>query len=334
MLTKLLVVDDSTTIQKVMKITFSKYDMDVQGLSSYVEAVSEITKSFPDCLIIDSSLFMSRKKDFLDLIAGHESSVVLLVGSYEGAGEAEISESGISRFVKKPFESGEIVKTVEEVIGRSLTAPVSAPSATIEANVPPPPPPPNISSGANEPQFNLDLDADTVPPPPPPPIAVSSPEVDQPDLPPVPDFSASGSKISLGEGFDSPDLPPPPPIALSSSKKGRPTFGEPVKDLEISEKPKHSDPFPDQFANLEPTKSPIDMPAAEIFGLSQDEFFQIIEEKVRSNLGAAIDQDLSSHVKEAVESYCHVHFSSLAKEVIKAEIRRLADERARYLVDN
>ncbi|MBM4252860.1 MAG: response regulator [Deltaproteobacteria bacterium] len=39
-------------------------------------------------------------------------------------------------------------------------------------------------------------------------------------------------------------------------------------------------------------------------------------------------------VRQAVEDYCERHFKSLAREVLTSELRRLADEKARHLVDN
>lgn len=43
---------------------------------------------------------------------------------------------------------------------------------------------------------------------------------------------------------------------------------------------------------------------------------------------------LPAWVRQAVEDYCERHFKSLAREVLTSELRRLADEKARHLVDN
>lgn len=43
--------------------------------------------------------------------------------------------------------------------------------------------------------------------------------------------------------------------------------------------------------------------------------------------------DLPAGVREAVLEYCQKHFKEIAVEVISAELRRLAEERARHLVD-
>ena len=43
--------------------------------------------------------------------------------------------------------------------------------------------------------------------------------------------------------------------------------------------------------------------------------------------------DLARLVREAVEEYCNRHFAELARSIITTELRRLADDRARHLVD-
>ena len=56
-------------------------------------------------------------------------------------------------------------------------------------------------------------------------------------------------------------------------------------------------------------------------------------EQMRAEVLARLESVLPSLVRDAVESYCERHFKSLAREVIATELRRLADEKARHLVD-
>jgi hypothetical protein len=50
-----------------------------------------------------------------------------------------------------------------------------------------------------------------------------------------------------------------------------------------------------------------------------------MESLVRDELPVLVDR--------AVERYCAEHFRGIAREVLTAELRRLAEEKARYLVD-
>ena len=53
-----------------------------------------------------------------------------------------------------------------------------------------------------------------------------------------------------------------------------------------------------------------------------------------ANLSQITMAQLPTWVRQAVEDYCERHFKSLAREVLTSELRRLADEKARHLVDN
>jgi hypothetical protein len=55
---------------------------------------------------------------------------------------------------------------------------------------------------------------------------------------------------------------------------------------------------------------------------------------VTSGLMEELTRDLPELVRRVVEDYCDRHFKSLAREFIASELRRLADEKARHLVDN
>jgi hypothetical protein len=48
---------------------------------------------------------------------------------------------------------------------------------------------------------------------------------------------------------------------------------------------------------------------------------------------AFVRDELPALVDRAVERYCVEHFKGVAREVLTAELRRLAEEKARYLVD-
>ena len=47
-----------------------------------------------------------------------------------------------------------------------------------------------------------------------------------------------------------------------------------------------------------------------------------------------LTRDLPELVRKIVQDYCERHFRSLAREFIASELRRLADEKARHIVDN
>jgi hypothetical protein len=54
---------------------------------------------------------------------------------------------------------------------------------------------------------------------------------------------------------------------------------------------------------------------------------------VSAALANMVREELPVLVDRAVERYCAEHFRDVAREVLTNEIRRLAEEKARYLVD-
>jgi hypothetical protein len=57
-------------------------------------------------------------------------------------------------------------------------------------------------------------------------------------------------------------------------------------------------------------------------------------EKIAKMVEESVDDQLPPLVRKAIEDYCERHFNTLAREVITNELRRLAEEKARHLVDN
>lgn len=119
---KFLVIDDSTTIQKVIKIAFSKFDVEITAVSTHIEALADIMKSSPQMIIADASLAGEKSIALLQRVREAEPNVpfVLLKGSYEGIDEELYAKSGFEDFIKKPFEASELIKQVKERLGGEL----------------------------------------------------------------------------------------------------------------------------------------------------------------------------------------------------------------------
>lgn len=53
---RILVADDSATIQKVIKIAFSRHNYDIVEASSFIEAITSQSRAVADIIIADASL--------------------------------------------------------------------------------------------------------------------------------------------------------------------------------------------------------------------------------------------------------------------------------------
>ena len=143
--TKILVADDSTTIQKVIRLAFAKAPVAIETAISKVEAKNCLRESRPDVLIVDSCLPGTHGVSDLKALADFEPGLpcVVLVGSYDGGDVEGLKNAGFEHIVKKPFHPQDVVHSVEGVLARSLSEPSLVP--------PPPPPPPPLRGGAKVP---------------------------------------------------------------------------------------------------------------------------------------------------------------------------------------
>jgi len=337
---RILVADDSPTIQKVIRIAFSRMDAEMVGASSYVEALSEATRARPSLLIVDAGLPGTRgPADFAKLkTTSGNVPVVLLVGSYENIDEPAFVAAGLEIIVRKPFDSGDLVKTCSGLLESS--APIAAmPKAPSHANLPPPPvgknPPVEFDLGEESGAgmfrvTNTDAAARAAPATP-----TSARDIDLEQAIghlgiPVIDRAHD---TSGGSGADS--VPPMP--ATESGRRGQKAFSDAMPNTSPGggaaggQHPATKTHYipPPSSGGRGPTITPA-MPMAAATPSPQASQTS----SLRGGVSEVPPEDLARLVREAVEEYCSRHFSGLAREIITAELRRLADDRSRHLVDN
>jgi hypothetical protein len=56
-------------------------------------------------------------------------------------------------------------------------------------------------------------------------------------------------------------------------------------------------------------------------------------EDLRQSAAPFIREELAGLVREAVQNYCDKHFNELARDIILHELRRLADEKSKFLAE-
>jgi CheY-like chemotaxis protein len=129
---RILLADDSVTIQKVIELTFLDEDYEVKAVSNGDEAIAALPQVNPDFVIADVHMpgangyeVCRRSKEYRP-----EIPVLLLVGTFEPFDEGQSRAVGADSFLKKPFDSQELLQRVEELLAaRSTAAPPSAPPA-------------------------------------------------------------------------------------------------------------------------------------------------------------------------------------------------------------
>lgn len=116
---KLLLADDSITIQKVVDLTFADEGVKVFSVGNGLDAVEILDQVTPDIILADVHMPEIGGYELCEYIKQNEKlkhiPVMLLVGSFEPFDEAEARRVGADDILTKPFQS--IRKLIEKVGG-------------------------------------------------------------------------------------------------------------------------------------------------------------------------------------------------------------------------
>jgi CheY-like chemotaxis protein len=131
---KLLLADDSATIQKVIDLTFADEGVRVVGVGNGQEAIDKLLEELPDIVLADVFMPSPNGYEVCEYVKTNEKlkhiPVMLLVGSFEPFDEAEARRVGADDILTKPFQS--IRRLIDRVGALVSSPPVEKESATAE----------------------------------------------------------------------------------------------------------------------------------------------------------------------------------------------------------
>lgn len=121
---KILLADDSVTIQKVIELTFMDEEYDVVSVSHGDAALERLDQVQPDIVIADIHMPGASGYEVCRKVkeSHPEIPVLLLVGTFEPFEEAEADASGADSYLKKPFDSQELMRLVESLLPGAAAA--------------------------------------------------------------------------------------------------------------------------------------------------------------------------------------------------------------------
>jgi CheY-like chemotaxis protein len=146
---KILLADDSITIQKVVELTFSDGDYEVVATNNGTKAIQKLAELRPDIILSDIIMPEKNGYELCEYVKSHPDfrhiPVVLLTGTFEPFDPDRAEKAGCDAVITKPFESQSLIHKVEELIeqsagaraaaGTTATAPIAAISAAPESRV-------------------------------------------------------------------------------------------------------------------------------------------------------------------------------------------------------
>ncbi|PYS71375.1 MAG: hypothetical protein DMF69_10620 [Acidobacteria bacterium] len=134
---KLLLADDSVTIQKVIELTFADEGVRVVAFSNGQDAIDQLEEIAPDIVLAD--VFMPSKSGYevCEYVKQNEKlkaiPVMLLVGSFEPFDEAEARRVGADDILTKPFQS---IRRLIDRVGALVNNPPSPEKEVSTAELP------------------------------------------------------------------------------------------------------------------------------------------------------------------------------------------------------
>lgn len=122
---KILLADDSITIQKVISITLGGEDCDLTIVGDGESAVRKARELKPDIVLADISMPGKNGYEVCEAIKKDPSlshiSVMLLAGTFEPLNKDEAARVGADGSIVKPFESQELIAKVNNLIDATMT---------------------------------------------------------------------------------------------------------------------------------------------------------------------------------------------------------------------
>ncbi len=123
---KLLLADDSVTIQRVIELTFADEDVEVVAVGDGLRAIQRAQSDRPDIVLADVNMperdgyevasFIKRTPELAHI------PVLLLTGAFEPIDDARARAVGCDGVLVKPFEPQLVISRVKELISGKRSA--------------------------------------------------------------------------------------------------------------------------------------------------------------------------------------------------------------------
>jgi CheY-like chemotaxis protein len=126
---KILLADDSLTIQKVVELTLSGTDYDLTCVSNGQKALDSLAASRPDLILADVVMPGKNGYEVCEAVKGNPATaripVVLLSGTFEPFDRGRAERIGCDMVISKPFDAQQLLARIETLLERAPGQPPS-----------------------------------------------------------------------------------------------------------------------------------------------------------------------------------------------------------------
>ncbi|HEY6148067.1 MAG TPA: response regulator, partial [Thermoanaerobaculia bacterium] len=130
---KILLADDSLTIQKVVELTFSDSDYELFSVSNGQKALDRVREFRPDLILADAVMPEKNGYEVCEAIKRDSATsgipVILLSGTFEPFDRERAERIGADAIVSKPFDSQQLLAQVDALLDRTPASASYQPAA-------------------------------------------------------------------------------------------------------------------------------------------------------------------------------------------------------------
>jgi CheY-like chemotaxis protein len=135
---KLLLADDSITVQRVIELTFSDEDLDIVTVGDGAQAIEHLRRDRADIVLADLNMphvdgyaVAEHVKRTPELVA--QTRVVLLTGAFEPVDRERAQKIGVDGILAKPFEPQVAIELVRQLLAQPPLSPPRTVAAAVAA---------------------------------------------------------------------------------------------------------------------------------------------------------------------------------------------------------
>ncbi|MGB5984508.1 MAG: response regulator [Desulfobacterales bacterium] len=117
---KVLTVDDSKTIRRIVKKAFNPYDCEIFEGENGVEGLSLASKERPDLIILDITMPVMTGTEMLEKLKGEpflkDIPVIMLTAESGKDNVMQIAKLGVKDYMVKPFKGEQLIDRVTKIV--------------------------------------------------------------------------------------------------------------------------------------------------------------------------------------------------------------------------
>ena len=117
---KILTVDDSTTIRKIVKRALDSFNCEILEAQNGVEGLAMANKEKPDMILLDITMPVMTGVEMLERLKGEqelkEIPVIMLTAESGKEAVTKAVRMGIKDYIVKPFKGPELVERIQKHI--------------------------------------------------------------------------------------------------------------------------------------------------------------------------------------------------------------------------